>query len=370
MDGFQWNYPNLANTPNLDNIEKNGVRAEIIPSFPSKTFPNHYTLATGLCPDNHGIILNNHYNYTKKEWYHTGNRNTVENGSFYGGEPVWNTAEKQGVKAATLFWVGSEANINDMHPTYWKKYQHNMPYAERIDTVLSWLEKPFEARPGLIMWYLDQPDSWGHVLGPDNPKMPQKIEYLDSLVGVFVHRINQLSIKDSINIIITTDHGMGDISKDRIELLDNYIKPNWLSKTTGSNPIHMFEPKKTYYDSVYNALQKGAYIRCWEKSAIPAYLNYGKNSNIMPIVAMADSGWSLYWKADIQNTDHLGGTHGYDPTNRDMHGIFYAMGPDLKKGFTHSAFKNIHLYELLCRLLNLKPADNDGNINKLEEMLK
>jgi len=370
MDGFQWNYPNLTTTPHLDYFADNGVKSEIIPAFPSKTFPNHYTLATGLLPDHHGIVLNNHYNYDKQEWYRTSDRNKVEDGSFYGGEPIWNTAEKQSVRAGTLFWVGSEADINGMHPSYWKKYQHDMLFADRIDTLVSWLKKPINSRPRLILWYLHQPDSWGHELGPDNPKLLQKIEYLDSLVGIFYHRINQLAIKDSINIIITTDHGMGDISKERVELLDNYIPKKWLSRTSGSNPIHMFEPKKEYFDRVYNALQQGSHFKCWKKSAIPADFSYGKHSNIMPIVAVADNGWSLCWEADIQDRDYLGGTHGYDPKNRDMHGIFYALGPDFKTAYSHNAFENIHLYGLLCRLLNIDPAKNDGNIKNLEAMLK
>jgi len=370
MDGFRWDYTNMVETPNLDKIEKLGFKSEIIPSFPTKTFPNHYTMATGLYPDSHGIVLNDHFNYSKKEWYTISNRRTVEDGRFYGGEPIWNTAEKQDITTATLFWVGSEADVNGMQPTYWKKYNHDMPFDSRIDTVISWLHKPLESRPKFIMWYLHQPDSWGHKLDPDSPDLLPKIQYLDSLVGIFTKSLQALPIRDSINIIITSDHGMGQLSRDRVELIDTYVKKEWLEKQTGANPIYMFEPKTEFLDSVFINLQRAKHLTTWRKSDIPTYLHYGTHKNIMPIVTVADSGWSIYWKKGLEKETYLGGTHGYDNTNRDMHAIFYAFGPDFKLNAEHPSFANIHLYELMCKLLNIEPAKNDGNLNEVKEMLK
>lgn len=370
LDGFRWNYTDSIETPNFDKIAKYGITSQIIPSFPSKTFPNHYTMATGLYPDHHGIVLNDFYNYDKNRWYRVSDRNAVEDGTFYKGEPIWNTAEKQGITTGTLFWVGSEANVNGMQPTYWKQYDHHMPFENRIDTVMSWLSKPIKTRPRLVMWYLHQPDSWGHKLGPENPQINAKIIYLDSLMGVFYDKLNLLPIKDSINVIITSDHGMGNIDIDKVEIIDNYIKKKWLRRNIGSNPFYMFEPKEKYVDSVYFHLRKAEHLSVWKKSQIPAYLHFGTNNNIMPIVAIADSGWSIFWNSDIKMKKYLGGTHGYDPINQDMHAIFYAYGPKFKINYQHQSFKNIHLYSLIARLLEITPSENDGDINKIIKMLK
>lgn len=370
MDGFQWDYPNKAATPNLDSLAKIGVISEIIPAFPSKTFPNHYTLATGLYPDHHGIVLNDHFNYPLQEWYRTSDRKAVEKGIFYGGEPIWNTAETQGVKAATLFWVGSEADINGQRPTYWKKYQHDMPFSDRIDTVVSWLKKPVISRPRLILWYLHQPDSWGHQLGPENPEILPKIQYLDSLVGIFCSKLQMLPIRDSINVIITSDHGMGQISRERVIILDHYIKKEWLEKETGSSPVFMFEPKTVFVDSVVFHLGKAGHLALWKKTEIPKNLHFGSHSNIMPLVALADSGWSIYWQKDLEKEHYLGGTHGYTPENRDMHAIFYAFGPDFRPNYVHEAFANIHLYNLMCKLLKIEAGINDGDLKKVQNMLR
>lgn len=369
MDGFRWDYTDKCETPNLDYIEVNGVKSEIIPSFPSKTFPNHYTLATGMYPDNHGLVLNTHYNYSLNKWYKTSDRSSVEDGRFYGGEPIWNTAEKQGIKTGTLFWVGSEAPANGMQPTYWKKYQHNMPFESRIDTVISWLQKPIMQRPRLVMWYLHQPDSWGHKLGPENDKINPKIEYLDSLAGLFLTNIDHLSIADSINIIITSDHGMGQLDNKKVEILDNYIKKKWLEKYAGNNPVFMIEPKDGFNDSVYINLKKATHLKTWKKGEIPDYLHFGNHNNVMPIVVTADSSWSVEWRNNINKNTYLGGTHGYDPTNRDMHAIFYAIGPNFKNNYIHPSFANIHLYSLIAELLNIKPVDTDGNVESVENML-
>jgi len=179
LDGFRWDYADKVPTPNLDKIAKMGVKAESLqPSFPSKTFPNHYTIATGLYPDHHGIVLNAFYDPETDRYYSIRDRKTVEDGTFYGGEPIWNTAEKQGVKAGTFFWVGSDADIQKMHPSYWKKYEHNFPFEQRIDSVISWLQLPEEKRPHLILWYMHEPDSKGHRYGLTARKSNGKLHIL------------------------------------------------------------------------------------------------------------------------------------------------------------------------------------------------
>ncbi|MCF7802192.1 MAG: ectonucleotide pyrophosphatase/phosphodiesterase, partial [Candidatus Marinimicrobia bacterium] len=193
LDGFRWDYAAKVPTPNLDYIAANGVQADaMIPSFPTKTFPNHYTLATGLYPDHHGIIQNTFYANDLQAGYSIGNREAVENGAFYGGEPIWITARKQGLKTASYFWVGSEADVQGLHPDIWKIYEHNFPFESRVDSVIAWLQLPEAIRPQLIMYYFHEPDAVGHHAGPDSPETTQMVMKLDSLVGRFLNQLDQL----------------------------------------------------------------------------------------------------------------------------------------------------------------------------------
>lgn len=371
LDGFRWDYADKVPTPNLDYIAKNGVKASSMqPSFPSKTFPNHYTIVTGLYPNHHGIVNNSFYDPKMKKYFRIGDRTAVENGNFWGGEPIWVTAEKQGVKSASLFWVGSEAPIKGIYPSIWKKYNQQMPFEDRIDTVISWLQLPKQKRPHLITWYIHQPDSWGHILGPESNEIKLKIIYLDSLVGIFIDKLEKIDIANKINILVTSDHGMGTISKNRVIYPDDYIKQEWLDKYAGSNPFFMFQPKEGYLDSVFFALKKAKHLQVWRKSQIPERLHYGTNPRIMEIVAVADSGWSIEYQAIVEQDKNFNGAHGYDPENKDMHTIFYAIGPAFKKGYVHPAFENIHIYPLIAHILKLDPVDTDGDLNSVKEMLK
>ncbi|NOZ45553.1 MAG: alkaline phosphatase family protein [Chlorobi bacterium] len=365
MDGFRWDYPEHAETPVLDSIEKIGVKANIIPSFPTKTFPNHYTLATGLFPDNHGIILNNFYNYKLDKKYSLGNNATVVNPDFYGGEPIWVTAEKQGVISASYFWVGSEAPIKGILPTYSKPYDHYFPFSSIIDSVINWLQLPEIKRPHLIAFYFNEPDLTGHEYGPNSSEIVRKTEFLDSLLGVFFAKKNQLDIANKLNIIITSDHGMGEISKEKTVYFDNYISRNWLENSYGGCPVFLLKAKKEFYDSVYNHLKNVKHISIWKPEEIPSNLHFGHNENIQDFVVSADSLWNIDWK----NHHSDKGTHGYDNKDTDMQAIFYAIGPDFKKNYKNKPFPNVDLYSLICNILNLKPAPNDGNFDDVKNMV-
>lgn len=369
MDGFRWDYTDKTATPNLDRIAASGVKAErMIPSFPTKTFPNHYTLATGLYPDHHGIVLNNFYDPKTGRYYATRDRTTVGDGSFYGGEPIWVTAEKQGIKAASLFWVGSEADVQGIRPSIWKPYQHNMPYTDRIDTVISWLERPPERRPNLIMWYFDEPDGSGHNFGPDSPETAKTISYLDSLVGVFLTRMETLPVKDQINFIVTSDHGMGNISEDRVVMMNDFLQREWIAEIQGSNPIWTIQAEDGYEDEIEAGLANMKHISWWPSGEVPERLHYGTNPRTLDFVVVADSSWSLFYD---EKGKYFGGTHGFDNANRDMHTIFYATGPAFKSGGKeYQPFRNVSLYELMCKVLGLTPAKNDGDLKEVENMLK
>ena len=368
MDGFRWDYPEKANTPNLDYIEQIGVRADAgIPCFPTKTFPNHYSMATGLYPDNHGIIMNRFYAPDIDKYYSIGNNEAVTDPDFYFGEPVWVTAEKQGVKSASYFWVGSEAPHDSIFPTYHYAYKGSVPFEERIDGVIEWLGLPENERPHLIMWYIQEPDSKGHDVGPDHPEMITMIEYLDSLVGVFNQKVAELPIADKINIIITSDHGMGQISEKRTVYLLDLIEKNWCEHIDGGNPAYTIDVKDEYYDTVYNILSTTEHITVWKKDDIPERLHYGSSERVKDFVVVADSSWSLLRSS--KKRAYSGGAHGYDNQNKDMHAIFYAYGPVFRNNYNHHSINNIDIYPLICKILNIKPVEMDGDLQNVSEML-
>lgn len=368
MDGFRWDYIDSFPTPNLHRLVAKGVHAKSLePSFPTVTFPNHYTMATGLYPDHHGIVHNSFYDSTLNLTYRLGDRKTVEDGRFYGGEPIWITAEKQNMHAASFYWVGSEAPIMGMHPTYWKPYDKKITFEQRIDTVIYWLSLPENQRPHLVMFYYDQPDKVSHETGPFSPETRAMVMRLDTLAGIFLDKLKKLPIYNKLNFIVTSDHGMVEISNSRKIVLDDHIKKEWCARINGHNPVFMLDAKKGYTDSIMINLRNVPHLKVWKKQNVPAYLHFGTNSRIGELVVLADSAYALSWKGDkIENA----GAHGYDPSNTDVHGIFFASGPAFKKGYAAPSFVNIQLYNLFAAILHLKPAPNDGDIKKVKGMLR
>jgi alkaline phosphatase D len=369
MDGFRWDYPDKVATPNLDYIAKNGVKAASLkPCYPTKTFPNHYSIATGLYPDHHGIVNNEFYDPQMDRTYQIRDREAVEDPVFYGGEPIWVTAEMQKVISASYFWVGSEAPILGIRPTYWKRYQSSTPFVNRIDTVIYWLSLPEEKRPHLITFYFDEPDGIGHDYGPDSPQMDSTVHALDSLVGILLDKLKALPHYNEINLIITSDHGMGEISEDRVIFLNDHLKAGWIEMYQGGNPNYNLMAAEGYLDSSYIALKSLEHLKVWKSEKVPDYLHYGQNPRCMDLVVVADSSWSVRW--DRRGRYDYGGTHGYDPENKDMHAIFYAIGPAFKQNYTHPTLSNLDIYPLIARILGIKPAPVDGQLKNTIKMLR
>ena len=369
MDGFRWDYTNNVETPNFDAIEKMGVKAESMQvSFPSKTFPNHYTLVTGLVPDHHGIVNNTFYAPQYNQVYSIRDREAVSDGKFYGGEPIWNTAEKQGIKAASYFWVGSEADIQGMRPSYWKPYDHDFDFYQRADSVISWLSLEEGKRPQMISWYVAEPDGIGHHYGPKSPQADSAIRALDALLGYFIKKLSNHPLADQVNVIVTSDHGMATISEERSILLNQYLKKEWVKYALGGNPIYNIQAEDGYYDSIYLALEDVAGLKIFKNPELPAHLNYGTNENCLDFTIVADSSFSIMKKAPRR--DYGMGTHGYDISNKDMNAIFYAYGPAFKNGYQQAMFSNTSVYPLMCEVLGIIPAPNDGNLDEVKSMLK
>lgn len=369
MDGFRWDYASRVETPWLDYIASHGANAEYVkPAFPTKTFPNHYSMATGLYPDNHGIVDNN-FTCPEHGTYRLGDRESVENGVFYNGEPIWVTAENQNVTTASFFWVGSEAPVKGVQPTYWKRYDSSVAFASRIDTVINWLQLEEEKRPRLITFYFQEPDGTGHRFGPGSQEIDALVMELDSLVGVFISRIQELPFYDNINFIVTSDHGMTEVSPDRYVNIGAYTPRDWYERTHGGNPMMHVTPKEGMMDSIWNILQTVENVSVWKKEDVPARLNYGTNPRIGDIVILADSTWSIGW-GKPRASYYTGGAHGWDNTKKDMHTIFYAMGPSFKEGHKHTSIEVVDLYPLIAKIMGLEPAEVDGKLERVEGMLR
>ncbi len=369
LDGFRWDYASRTATPNLDWIAEHGVKAErLIPSFPTTTFANHYTIATGLYPDHHGILVNRFYATDLQAEYNApGERHTVEEGRFYGGEPIWVTAETQNMKSACCFWVGSEADIKGVRPSYWKKYEHEKPYSQRIDTIKHWLSLPEPSRPKLIMWYFDEPDGSGHDLGPENDSLLPLITRLDSLVGVFMTKMKTLPFADKINFIVVSDHGMAQLSPERQIILDQYVDTSLIAIADGWNPTMNLKAKEGKKEDLFLQLQKIPHLKSWRHGEAPAHLNHSTHIRTHDITLLAEDGWSIYWSWAISDSK---GTHGYDFNNTDVNAIFYAFGPDFKQNYIRKPFRNIHIYPLMAHLLQLNPAVVDGQLDSISDILK
>lgn len=294
LDGFRWDYPDMYKTPNLDRMAADGVKAVMLPSYPASTFPNHYTLATGLVPDHHGIINNTFWDVKNRRQYSMGDSATRNNPEYYLGEPIWITAQKQGVKTGNMYWVGSDIAIKKSHPTYYRPWNAKpfLTFEQRIDTVLTWLQKPEPERPRLIMLYFEEPDGSGHHNGPCSLPTGAVVQHMDSLVGVLRKKIEALPFGKDINLIVTSDHGMTDISPERVVNINDYVKPEWCEVIDGRTPTSIFS-KPEYRDSICNALKKAAHIRVWKKEEIPAELHYGSSDRIGDIVVAPELGWQF-----------------------------------------------------------------------------
>ena len=368
LDGLRWDYLDTYDVPFMQQLVREGVKAVMQPSFPSKTVPNHYTLATGLVPDHHGIITNTFWDREKGVEFSLGNKVTRADGRYYGGDPVWLTAKHQGVKTATVFWVGSDVTINGEHPTYWRDYQtEQLDFEGRVDEVLRLLKLPEQDRPHLVMAYFEEPDRSGHNYGPMHRMTRRAMEDLDLLLSKMWARIQLLPIASQVNLIITGDHGMASVDPKRFVDIDDLLPKKWYERFCNDYPTLIYASAPQYVDSIYNALQGVDHIRAWKRGELPAYLNYGTNPNMGDVVVLPDVGWLFADKPSKKQR----GSHGFDHTAADMQVGFRAIGPDFKVGYEKpDRFRNVCVYPLLCYLLGVTPSPNDGSLDEVRDMLR
>jgi predicted AlkP superfamily pyrophosphatase or phosphodiesterase len=373
LDAMAWDFPGKTDTPNLDRLVARGVRAErLVPVFPTKTFPNHYSIVTGLYPDEHGIVANNMYDADMDAWFSLGNRDAVTDPRWWRGEPIWVTAERQGLTAAAFFWPGTETAIQGIQPTYWKPYDGSVPNDDRVDQVLAWLDLPPSTRPSLITLYFSDVDDAAHRSGTDGAETLAAIRRVDSAIGRLVTGLEERGLGDDVNLVVVSDHGMADIAVDRVIFLDDYID---LERVTvvDWNPVAAIRPPPGEADIIYRSLEN-AHPRwtVYRKEEIPARFHYRDNVRIQPIIVVADEGWSITSR-DLHRARpdrHVGANHGYDHELTSMGAVFIASGPAFRQGVVVPPFQNIHLYEMLCAIFELTPAANAGSLDSVRAMMR
>ena len=369
MDAFRWDLAAHANTPTLDSLRRVGTYAETYPVYPSNTFPNHYSMATGLHPDDHGVVNNNFYDKVLGRELSVFKLADTSTPNFWGGDPIWNTVERQGRVANIFMWPGSEVPIGGRQATVWTPYSDDPSYYERADWVIEAMTRPVEQIPNLVMWYFEQPDAAMHRHGPLSEQAVAQAERIDSTLRYFFWKIRQSPVYDKINFIVTADHGMADLSDDRIANLYEVLDPQRVVRTVSGRPYGV-EVEAGYEEEALQALNKVKGIKAFKREELPAKYHYGKHSTrITNLVVMPDMDWTVeYRKPEVERRPIGKGAHGFDCFEREMSMVFYGTGPAFRKGYEQHSFQNLNMYIILCHLLGVEPSENDGDWSAVRKM--
>ena len=360
IDGFRWDYFDKVETPNFDRLIANGSKADgLKTSYPSKTFPNHISIVTGHYPSNHGIISNYFYDADFDEYFYIGAGSTAaQDGKWIDAEPIWVTIEKQAKRAMIMFWPMSDAEIMGIRPSKYYVYNEDPTNLDRMDQILSWLLHTGNARPSFLASYFSVVDSKGHSYGPDGDETIEAIRVVDEAIGHLIDGLEAQNILNEVNIMIVSDHGMTETPDTKVINIADYINLDDVV-TVGGGPFMEIRPNEGKLESVYQALQNIDNTQVFKKEDIPDKFNYKNNNRIEPILLLADEHWSIM----TPGRTPIAGSHGYDPDYQSMNGIFIAHGPAFKSGFSGPEIHNIHLYEMMCKILGVVPANNDGSLD-------
>ncbi len=371
-DGFRYDYAQKYQAANLLAFSNQGIKAEgMIPSFPSLTFPNHYTLVTGLYPSHHGIVNNYFYDPNRKAFYGMRDTKAVRNGSWYGGTPLWVLAEREHMLTASMFWVGSEADIQGILPTYYYNFNDAIPIDHRIQVVVDWLQLPPAKRPHLITFYLSQVDHAGHMYGPDTPETAEAVRWVDSTIQKLTDAVKQTGLP--VNFIFVSDHGMTNIDADDPLPLPDAVDTSKFIIPRGSELIELYAKNKDDITTTYDNLKKEEKgFTAYLKTDMPSHLHYGEKDDWMnrigDIILLPT--WPKAFNLSSRKLNP--GSHGYDPAIvKDMYATFYAWGPAFKAHLEIPAFENVNVYPIVTSILGLNYKEKiDGTNGVAKEILK
>lgn len=372
LDGFRADYLDLGITPNLSRLADEGVRAEwMTPSYPSLTFPNHYTLVTGLRPDRHGIVHNTMRDGSLGT-FALSRRDAVGDGRWSGGEPVWVGAAKAGLPSATLFWPGSEAAVQGVRPTRWQPFDDTMPLAARVDTVVGWLSEPPTTRPRIATLYLETIDHDSHAHGPDSAQAHAAVRAVDVAIGRLVQALSARGMLDRTNLVVVSDHGMAAVAPGSVIAVEDMVDPLDAEMITAGQSVG-FQPRPgREAQAEARLLGTHPHYTCWRKIDVPARWDYGHHPRVPAIICQMQEGWDARARADIakRSSPTTRGSHGYDPASPSMRALFIARGPAFRSGVHLPPFDNVDVYPLLTRLIGIQAAPNDGNAAKWTRALR
>ena len=367
IDGFRADYLDRGFSPNLSALAAGGVRAErMIPAFPSITFPNHYTLVTGLYPDHHGIV-NNTFEDPKLPGVFK--MSSKEEAWWDEATPIWVSAERQGVATATMFWPGSDTAIHGVRPQHWELFNAAVSSDERVDKVLGWLDLPPAQRPKFLTLYFNLVDTNGHIFGPDSPEVGQAIAKTDAAIGRLTGGLKARG--SAADLIIVADHGMAATASERTIVLDDLID---------TSAVHIvFDDAVSGIDIPNTPVGQAArtkllaahdHMTCWNKADIPARFHYGANPRVPDVICAAEVGWLIETREGLAKHHFpLRGEHGYDNQDPRMGALFIANGPAFRRGLVVRPFPNVDVYPMMTRMLGLKAEPNDGSFAEIKPIL-
>ncbi|MCX7357485.1 MAG: ectonucleotide pyrophosphatase/phosphodiesterase [Alphaproteobacteria bacterium] len=363
LDGFRPDYLDRGITPALSQLAADGVRASMRPSFPSVTFPNHYTLVTGLHPGRHGLVNNRMEDPQRPGVVFTlQDRNVASDEIWWAdGTPIWVTAERQGVRTGTMFWPGSEYEIHGQRPSRFRNFDQSLPGFARTDVLLSWLDLPEAERPRFFTLYFDLVDTAGHRFGPDALETNAAIAEVDAAIGRLVAGLDARGYAGRVNFVIVADHGMASQAADAIIELDPRITPQH-AHVLWDGQFAAIQPLAGQEAAVEQALVgRSEHGECWRKSELPARFDYSEHRRVPAIVCLADIGWRYRSTQLAQYATPALGGHGWDPQAPEMAAVFIANGPAFRHGATLPTFENVSVYPLLTRLIGITPEANQGD---------
>jgi predicted AlkP superfamily pyrophosphatase or phosphodiesterase len=373
IDGWRWDYIERFKPPAIETLARSGVRSDgLIPAFPSKTFPNHYSIVTGLHPAAHGITSNNMIDPRLPGRFTLSNRDVQQDTRWWGGEPLWVTAEKQGLIAGTMFWPGSDVMIAGDRPTYWRAYDDHYPNESRVDSLLEWLHHPSGRNATFLTLYFSDVDDAGHDVGPDGAGTREAALRVDQMIARLVAGVERLGLSSRVNYVLVSDHGMSQLSPDRVIVLDDYIDVTSVD-LIDTAPIVGINPKPGVATAAIYADLKDKHpsLAVYLRSNLPEVYRLRNHPRMPEIIGIADDRWhTTTFERRLEGEEFAFGNHGYDPVHRSMHGLFIASGPHFKNGLTVAAFSNLHIYDLICRVLGIQPAKNEGDPRVTASFLK
>lgn len=379
IDGFRHDYIELHQANRLRKLSASGVRAaSMIPSFPSITFPNHYTLVTGLYPAHHGLIGNSIYDPKLQRTYSMSKKDEVTDPVWYGGLPIWSLAEQHQLLTASFYWPGSEAPIGilnepgiDLRPTYYYPYNELIPIHDRIRTVVSWLLMPPSKRPHFINFYLPEVDHAGHVFGPEAKETYDAVQLIDSVIYELTEAVAETGL--AVNFMVVSDHGMTSIEKETIKQPATLDTSRFVIVNNGTY-VSIHAKSNSFIKPALKALKREAkHYRVYTPNKLPRKYHFNKKDDrynrLGDIVLLADPNYYFHFNP---KTTANPGAHGYDPYQlKDMHAVFLAWGPAFRTDTNIDAFTNIHVYSLLTNMLGLNfDHEIDGDKRLIKKMLK